>query len=309
MPTRTLLPLAAVTLIWGTTWYVIKTQLGVVPAPWSVAYRFILAAAIMFVVAKLRGRSLAFPLPAHGFFLVLGLFQFFGNFNFVYQASRFVTSGLIAVAFALLVVPNAALARLLYGHGVTPRFMLGSAFGIVGVALLFRQEIMAMSGSEGLAAGLAATVLGVLCASAANVMQAGPRARGYAMTPMLAWAMLYGALLDVAVAWTVAGPPVIETTPVYLGGVAYLSAFASATAFVLYFNVIRQIGAAKAAYSGVMVPFVAMAISTVLEDYRWTAPAILGAILTLTGLVLALGARAAPSSAGTPAAGTPSAKP
>ncbi|MGB3721851.1 MAG: DMT family transporter [Pacificimonas sp.] len=290
MPSRTILSLAAVTLIWGTTWYVIKTQLGVVPAPWSVAYRFITAAAIMFLLCVVRKRALGFPVSAHQFFFAVGMFQFAGNFNFVYQASRFVTSGLIAVAFALLVVPNALFARIFLGQRVTARFMLGSAIGIVGVALLFRQELLSLSGGPDLLFGLGATAMGILCASVANVMQASPRARNFSMSAMLAWAMLYGSLLNMGFAWSVEGPPVIETTPVYLGGVAYLAIFASATAFVLYFNVIREIGPAKAAYSGVFVPFVAMAISTILEGFVWTPYAIAGGLFTIIGLYVALSA-------------------
>ena len=34
-------------LIWGTTWIAITFQLGVVPAPVSIAYRFWLAAAVL----------------------------------------------------------------------------------------------------------------------------------------------------------------------------------------------------------------------------------------------------------------------
>ncbi len=291
MPVRTVLPLAIVTLIWGTTWYVIKTQLGVVPAQWSVAYRFITAAGLMFLLCVVRKRPLAFPKEAHLFFLAIGIFQFAGNFNFVYQASRFVTSGLIAVAFALLVVPNALFARIFLGQKVSARFMVGSAIGIVGVALLFRQELLSLSGGADLVFGLGATVMGILCASVANVMQASPRARGYSMSSMLAWAMLYGSLLNIAFAWMTQGSPVIEPTPIYLGGVLYLALFASAIAFVLYFNVIREIGPARAAYSGVFVPFVAMAISTVLEGYVWTPYAIAGGVLTMIGLYVALSAR------------------
>ena len=33
------------TTIWGTTWIVIRDQLGTVPPQWSVAYRFVIAAA------------------------------------------------------------------------------------------------------------------------------------------------------------------------------------------------------------------------------------------------------------------------
>lgn len=298
---RVVAPLALVTLIWGTTWWVITTQLGRAPAPWSVAYRFAIAAICMFAICLTRGRRLAFPRSAHLFFLALGVSQFVLNFNFVYQAERFVTSGLVAVAFALLIVPNAILARIFFGLRVEPRFAFGAGLGIAGVVLLFRQELAALEGTSDLVWGFGATVLAVLSASVANVMQAAKRARSYDMFGMLAWAMLYGALIDAAAAYALHGPPVVEWSAVYLGGLVYLAVFASALAFLLYFSIIREIGPAKAAYVGVVVPFVAMGLSTLLEGYRWTGPAMVGAGLTLLGLVIALGARGVP--AGTAAAG------
>jgi drug/metabolite transporter (DMT)-like permease len=294
---RVALPFAAVTLIWGLTWYAIKLQLGAVPAQWSVAYRFALASLIMFGACLVMRRTLRFPPTAHLFFALLGLFQFAGNFNLVYQASRFITSGLIAVAFALLVVPNAVFARVFLGQPVSGRFMLGSVLGITGVALLFRQELVAMDAGTGLAIGIGATLAGVVMASIANVMQATQRARGYDLFGMLAWAMLYGAVMDVGIAWATSGAPVIEPTLRYGASLLYLAAFGSAIAFVLYFNVIRSIGPARAAYTSVLIPFIAMTVSTLLEGYRWTSWGGIGAVLTVIGLVIALNARTVPAGA------------
>ena len=131
----------------------------------------------------------------------------------------------------------------------------------------------------------------LLSASTANVMQATQTARAYPMSAMLGAAMLIGALLDAAFAWTTSGPPVIELRLGYLLGLGYLGIFASAIAFTLYFNVIRVIGPAKAAYSSVLIPVIAMTFSTVFEGYRWTWTAVAGAALVLIGLVLALRAR------------------
>lgn len=297
MNLRVILPFVLVTLIWGTTWYVIKTQLGVVPPQWSVTYRFAAASLIMFAACLVMRRPLSFPPAAHAFFVALGVFQFAGNFNLVYQASRFVTSGLIAVAFALLVVPNALFARIFLGQKISGQFLLGSALGIGGVMLLFRQELMAIDGQQGLLIGLGATGLGTLMASVSNVMQATPRARGYDMFGMLAWAMLYGTVIDAAIAWATSGPPVIDRAPLYIGGLFYLAAFASALAFVLYFSVIRAIGPAKAAYTSVLIPFIAMTISTFVEGYRWTWPAAGGGALTIVGLIIALQSRRVPAGA------------
>ena len=47
------------TLVWGSTWLVIKGQLGSVPVAWSVTWRFALACAAMFLLAAARRERLA----------------------------------------------------------------------------------------------------------------------------------------------------------------------------------------------------------------------------------------------------------
>ena len=49
-----------VVLIWGTTWIALKWQLGEVPIPLSIAYRFALAALVMFALLAWR-RQLVRP--------------------------------------------------------------------------------------------------------------------------------------------------------------------------------------------------------------------------------------------------------
>jgi drug/metabolite transporter (DMT)-like permease len=58
--------------------------------------------------------------------------------------------------------------------------------------------------------------------------------------------------------------------------------------FSLYYPVIRLIGPARAAYSSVLVPIIAMGFSTAFEDYHWTVLAIAGALLALGGMAAAL---------------------
>ena len=88
--------------------------------------------------------------------------------------------------------------------------------------------------------------------------------------------MALGSLLDAALAWSTEGPPVVEIRLGYWLGLLYLALFASALAFSLYLPVVRKIGPGKAAYSSVLVPIIAMAFSTALEDYRWTPLAAAG---------------------------------
>jgi len=122
-------------------------------------------------------------------------------------------------------------------------------------------------------------------------MQATPTAARYPMGTTVAVAMLAGAAIDAMFAYATTGAPVIEHRAIYWIGTLYLGVFASALAFPLYFGVIRTIGPAKAAYSSVIVPVIAMMLSTLFEGYRWSGLAIGGAALAAFGLVVALRAR------------------
>lgn len=287
-----LVPFAIVTLIWGSTWIVITGQLGTVPPTWSVTYRFLLGGAAMLIWAAFTRQPLGLDARGIGFAVLMGAFQFALNFNFVYRAEMHVTSGLVAVVFALLLVPNAVLARIFLGQRLGRQLVIGSLIAMAGVALLFLHEIRRdplASGEVWLGIGL--TLLGVLSASVANVMQATGTARAYPMATLLGWAMLLGAAMDGVFAWVTAGPPVFDPRPTYIAGVLYLGIVGSAVSFPLYFGVLRAIGPAKAAYSSVIIPVLAMLLSTLFEGYRWSWLAAAGALLAGAGLVLALRAR------------------
>ncbi|MEY2884914.1 MAG: hypothetical protein RL490_2638 [Pseudomonadota bacterium] len=289
---RVWISFAIITLIWGSTWLVIKTQLGVVPPSWSVTWRFLVGGTAMLLMCLATGKSLRLTARQHGFALIVAVMQFVLNFNLVYRAEQHVTSGLVALSFALLLVPNAVLAALFLGQRITLRFALGSALGIIGVLLLFARDLLLPGADDReILLGLGLAFAGVFSASVANVMQASPAGRAMPLEGGLAWSMLYGAALNAGVALVLAGPPVIDPSPAYLAGVAYLGLVASALAFSLYYAIIRAIGPGPAAYSGVVIPIVAMALSTLFEAYVWSPLALLGCGLALAGLVVALRSR------------------
>ena len=287
-----LVPFAIVTLIWGSTWLVIRDQIAVVPAVWSVTYRFTIAGLLMAAIALVRRER--FPRDAAGLRVVVavGLGQFCVNFNFVYQAEAHITSGLVAVVFALLLMPNAVLARIALGQRMGGQLITGSAIAMAGVTLLIVNQARAdPAGPHGTLVGVLLTGAAILGSSVANVTQATQTARRYPMVATVAMAMLLGSAIDGVIAWQMAGPPVIEHRTGYYVGILYLALFASALAFPLYYGVLRVIGPAKAAYSSVIVPVIAMLLSTLFEGYRWSVLAAAGAVLAGVGLVVALRAR------------------
>lgn len=284
-------PFVLVTVIWGSTWLVIKDQIVAVPLEWTIVWRFALSAVAMCALAWFRGESLRLPEGGQRIAVLVGLAQFCANYQFVYQSERVLTSGLVAVFYALLILPNAVLSRVFLGTRVSRGFLGGSLVAVCGIALLLLHEARMAPAGGAVGKGIWLCVLGLFAASAANVLQAAPAARRGAVVPLLAWAMIWGALIDAGLAFVMAGPPVMDWRPSYLGGVAYLALLGSVVTFPLYFHLIRELGAARAAYTGVATPVFAMALSTVFEGYRWTMLAAAGSVLALVGLLLALRAR------------------
>ena len=197
---RIALPFLICTLVWGSTWFVIGSQLHYVPGAWSIVYRFGLAGIAMFIVAASMRLRIALPAAGHGLAIIVGLTQFTLNYCFVYAAEERIASGLVALVSALLIVPNALFARAFLGQSVSRRFLVGSAVAIAGIALLFVDEIGRSSGDpHRILVGVLLSVAGLLAASVANVLQATQQARSLPPPSLLAWGMVYGTAIDLVV--------------------------------------------------------------------------------------------------------------
>lgn len=283
------LPFILVTLIWSSTWIVIRDQLGSVPASWSVCYRFLLAGVAMAIFAKARGVSLNIGGKGLAFAGLLGVAQFVLNFNFVYRAEHYLTSGVVAVVYAMLLIPNSIMSFLFFRQPVSRAFVAGSVVAVTGIALMLAHEYHAASvRPDRVLLGAAFSVAGLMSASAANVMQGMEIARRLSMVAALTWAMLIGAGVDALFAWVTTGPPVFEPRIGYVLGIGWLGLAGSVVTFPLYFRLIQRMGAGRAAYTSVLIPVIAMLISTLVEGYHWTALASVGALLAIIGMVVAL---------------------
>lgn len=292
---------AAAALIWGSTWLAIKYQLGGVAPEASVAYRFALSAVLLGAWCALSGRSLRFAPRQHAFIALQGALLFGLNYVGVYRAEQYATSGLVAVLFSTIVFMNPIGARIAFGAPLGARTLLAAALGVVGVALLFLPELaQARAGGDaalGVVVGLVATAI----ASAGNLTAVRNQRAGIPVLPGTAWGMLYGALVAAAAATAQGVPWSFDPRAGYVLSLAYLSVFGSVVAFCAYLTLLKKVGPGLAAYVGVAVPIVALALSTLFEGYRWSWTAALGVVLAVVANWIALRS-AAPASGTLPRA-------
>ena len=287
MPTP--LIFAVVVLIWGTTWFAIKFQLGVVAPEVSLVYRFGLAAACVFVFARVTGSPLSLSWQDHRFVALQGATLFCLNYWLTYLSTQYLTSGLVAVLFTSIIFFNLVNSRVIFGAAVEPRVLAAAAAGVIGVALLFLPELRAALGNPRILHGAGLALGATYLASLGNMAATRNTRGGLPVVTVNAYGMAYGAIGLALIAVLRGTPVAFDWHWPYVVSLLYLSLAGTSLAFSLYLALIRRIGATRASYSSVLFPVVALAVSTVFESYRWSLPALVGLAALVAGNALALG--------------------
>lgn len=275
-------------LIWGSTWYAIKFQLGVVAPEVSLVYRFALAAIILLSFCTLTGRSLRYSMRQHGFIALQGLFLFSSNYLVFYWATSLLTSGIVALMFSTVILMNIINGAIFMRLAVSGRVILGASFGIAGIALIFWAELGAVDNNAGTWRGLWMCLLATYFASIGNIISARNQEKGIPVIQTNAWGMGYGAL--VMAVYAIASEASFNYDPSfnYSASLIYLSVFGSILAFGSYLTLVGRIGADKAAYAAVLFPVIALGLSTIFENYQWDLRAVCGFALVLLGNYIVL---------------------
>lgn len=278
-------------IVWGSTWLAIKYQLGSVDPMVSVVYRFGLAAAILVLFCYIKGLNLKFSVKDHVYMALLGILLFSVNYWLVYVAELYLTSGLVAVLFSSIVFMNIANGSIFLGTAVEKKMIAGAVLGIFGIIMIFMPEIESFDLSDKGVFGLAIGFVSVLLASFGNITSARNSKNNIPVIQANAFGMGYGAVLLALIAMISGKEFSFMVSIPYIGSLFYLAIFGSIIAFGSYLTLIGSIGADKASYTIMLVPVVALVLSSFFEGYDWNSSAILGLILVVGGNFLALSKR------------------
>ncbi len=286
------LAFAACVLIWGSTWYGIEFQLGVVAKEWSVAYRFALAAVLLQGWCLLRGLRPHFSRRAHAAAAGTGIFLFGLNYLLMYAGTEYLTSGLVSVAFSMLSLMNILSSRIFLKAPVQWSVLAAALLGIAGLALVFSQEITQFSLGDTTLIGLVFCLSGTVIASFGNTIAASETAKTLPILPFTALGLFYSAGFNFVIALASGEPINFDPSMPYVVSLLFLTVFGTIIAFTVYLWLISQVGVARAGYVSVVMPLVALTISTIFEGFEWSTAALGGLVLIVTGNALMVGLRA-----------------
>jgi len=278
----------ATLLCWGPTWYIIKFQLGTVDPMVSVFYRFFLASVIILLFCIYKKRNLRFSIKEHFFIAVLGIFLFNINYVIFYLSTQYLISGFVALCFSSILFMN-VINNIIF-HRSSPNIvtLIGGTIGTLGLIIIFYDEIITFEFSSGTSYGIFLGIIATYFASLGNLISAHTSKIKLEVIPVTGLGMFYGSISLVIYLILMGNSFSFELSHQYIFSLIYLSIFGSVFGFSLYLTLIKKLGSNDAAYVAIIMPLMALVVSTFFEGLVWDLSLVLGAIMIVLGNIIIL---------------------
>lgn len=295
---RLILSLAAVYLIWSSTYLAIRIAITELPPLLSAGSRYVAAGVVLLALARRRGA--AWPAARQWLGVVpSGALLFLCGNGFVVIAEQSVTSGGAAVVCATMPLWTGVLAAI-SGERPSWREWLSLAIGFVGVLVL-----MGGPSLQGEPLHLVLVVLSPMCWALASVISRRQfRAWGTGALMASAMQMLVGGAILMAAGGLRGEPLPLHASLGPWLAIGYLAVFGSLIGFTAYNWLLRNARPVVATSYAYVNPILAVLIGAVIsgEPLGWTT--LIANMLIVGAIALALAGPAARASRPATAPGT-----
>ena len=275
-------------LCWAPTWYLIKFQLGYVDPLVSVFYRFSIASLIIFIFLFIKKKNLKFSINHHFWFLFFGICLYSVNYVFLYLSNTYLISAFPAVVFSTIVIMNILGETFYFKKKPSLKTLIGASIGMVGIIIIFNDEIFSFSFDKGAHIGLFLALIGSFFASTGNMIHQRNLNNNFPSIQTIAYAMFYGSIITFLITQIRGTELMFEYSLSYISSLFYLSIFGSVFAFIYYLKLIENVGPGRAGYIAVVMPVIALIISTIFEKLEWQTDLIIGLPILIIGAVLVI---------------------
>ena len=275
-----------VILFWGSSWFAIKFQLGLVPEAVSIAYRFYIASFILILFCIFFKRKFKLKFNQIKWVVLQGFFLFSLNYYFIYLGTNYIKTGLVAVIFSTVTIFVLVNGVIFFKEKVNNNVLLGALIGIIGLILIFNKELQQYSFNNEIVIGIIFNLIGTYFASIGMLISQLNQKNDIPLVQNNTISMFTGATFILTIA-------VLSNTEInfdfnykYISSLFYLSLIGSVLGFGFYLKLLSNIGAGKASYVNVVTPVLALGISTVYENFTWDILNSLGLLLVVFGNII-----------------------
>lgn len=275
--------LAVLSLIWGSSFMLIKLSLETLPPLTITAARIVLAAMVAVVITLVRGEHLPKSMGLWKHYFVISMLSNVLPFILIAWGEARIDSGLTGILLGGTPLATLALAhRFTIDERLTPTKIAGLAFGAAGLAVLVGAE--ALEGLGGHLLGEFAVIGAGLCYALATVYAyrtiRGRPSVTAAATLLLSSAIILPFSLVVDTPWRLA-PSAIS-----LAAVAMLGIVGTGIATLIYFRLIASVGATFTSMINYLIPPISVLWGVLLLGES-LSPRMVGALaLILVGIGL-----------------------
>ena len=273
----------AMSIIWGIPYLLIKVAVEGVSVPVLVFTRVAVGAAVLLPMALSR-RTVTIVREHWKALAGFAFFEMIAAWWLLSDAERHLTSSMTGLLIAAAPIIAAILDRLTGGERLGARRILGLAIGVAGVAVLAGPHL------GGSTRPIIEVLLVATCYAIAPLIAARHLGDVPAL-PMTAVCLGFAALVyagPAAATW----PSEMPSAHVLLA-LAGLAVICTALAFLVFFALIREVGAARALVFTYINPAVALAAGVIVLREPLTLWNVAALVLILIGCVLATHRRAA----------------
>lgn len=242
--------LLALAVMWSASFTTIKVAVEGIPPITLAAFRLLLAALILWLVVGMRAQRVPFDRLAIRHYIVVGSLGNAVPFALIGWGELHISSGSAAVLMGLMPLVTAALAHFLADDPLNPQRIIGISLGFVGLLILLGDT--AIAGVFSGVLGQLSVLGGALCYALTTVyVRRSVRLSGSIVGT---GALLLGSALITPVAIVVDQPWTLNPGWQHLSAAVFLGVFPTAVATLIYFRLVRRIGATNFSQVNYLIP-------------------------------------------------------
>ena len=274
----------ALSLIWGTTWLVIKIGLDGMPPFLGVGLRFIAAGAIVVSIGFIKERKVTFSLALLKLTLIIGILMFTISYSAVYWAEQYISSGMASIMFSTLPFYVAAFAAIiLKNERLNKLRVMGMIVGVAGTALIFSENLSVQNFIE-LMALLAVFVSPISAAFAVVITK--KNIHNHNRYLLNGGSMLVGGITTLSIHFIFDGDAHLIWNINSIGALIYLTLIGSALAFSIHFWMLLHVEATTLSFVTIVSPVVALFLGYIILSENLSGLQFAGSALVIGGVLI-----------------------
>ncbi len=275
--------LILLSIIWGSSFPIMKTALQGITPMTIVFLRVSIAALILIPAVLLTGNRLPADKKIWGSFVIMAFFNNVLPFNLIAWGLQSIDSSLGSILNASTPIFSVILVHLLTRDDqLTPNRIAGVIIGWFGVSLMIGLGSLLQIGSN---PGGQIAVLGASCSYALAAVYGRKRFKGIPSTTAAAGVLTCAAAISLPTIFLFESPLALEPDILPLLAVGMLGVVCTGTAYLIYYRLLASAGPTNVLLVTFLVPVTAIILSILFlgESLAWTT--ILGAVLLFIGLI------------------------